>query len=109
MKRILFLLIAILFSPAVQAGDLFTGTLEIRDAKPILVRCDLVKNTYYLVDKDGNAEVYLKKLNALGVTPESPFQAQVFGEARMNGEAVILAVDSIENIEPGSCHLGSLF
>lgn len=111
MQKPLLLLAAILFlfPPAVQAEDLFTGTLEIRDGRPILVRCDLVKNAYFLVDKAGSAEVYLKQFRELGITPESPFQAQVFGEARMDGEAVILTVDSIKNIVPGSCHMDSLF
>lgn len=111
MKRLFLLLIGILFqfSSTVHAGDLFIGTLEIRDDRPILVRCDLVKNTYFLVDKDGNAEVYLKQFRELGITPESPFQAQVFGDVHMDGEAVILTVNSIKNIVPDSCHMESLF
>ena len=98
-----FALLLVLAMPA-SGKDLFTGTLEVREGKPMLVRCDLVKNTYLLVDAAGNSEVYLKQLTALGVSKETPFQATVIGDARMEGDAVILTVDSIEDIKGGSCH-----
>lgn len=102
------LLLHLFVAPA-YAGDIFPGTLEIRDGKPLLIRCDLVKNTYLLVDKDGNVDVWLKQIEKLGITPENPYQATVLGDARMEGNTVILTVDSIEDIKPGSCHLGDLF
>lgn len=75
----------------------------------MLIRCDLVKNTYFLVDKDGNFDIWLKQLKELGITPEKPYQATAFGDARMEGNTVILTVDSLEDIKQGSCHLGDLF
>lgn len=90
--------------PAAWSRDLFIGTLEIHDGKPMLVRCDLVKNTYLLVDASGSSEVYLKQLTELGASPEKPFQANVFGDARMDDSTIFLTVDSIEDITAGSCH-----
>ena len=97
-------LFALSSAPAL-AGDIFMGTLEIHDGKPVLVRCDLVKNTYLLVDDKGSSEVYLKQLTDLGVSEKKPFQASIFGDAAMEGDIVFLKVDSIEDIKAGSCHL----
>ncbi|MDR1243527.1 MAG: hypothetical protein LBM00_12240 [Deltaproteobacteria bacterium] len=53
--------------------------------------------------------LFLERIETLGASASKPYQAQVFGDARMEGEALILTVDSIENIHSGSCHLDALF
>ena len=98
-----FLLLAAASTQA-WGKDLFIGTLEIHDGKPMLVRCDLAKNTYLLVDAQGNSESYVKQLTELGVSPEAPFQANAFGDAHMDGSTVLLTVDALEDIKAGSCH-----
>lgn len=106
MKKMLVFLCLLLFPSAAQARDLFTGTLEIRDGKPLLIRCDAVKNTYVLEDAEGNTTVWLKRLEKLGITRETPYQATAIGDVRdFNAELAFLTTERLENIQPGSCHL----
>lgn len=103
------LLILALSSEAGAFGDLFSGTLEIKDGRPYLVRCDLNKNTYLLLGQDGR-DYDLKALTKLGVGQKQPMQGTVFGQAAMGAkDNLSLTVERLENVKPGSCHLESLF
>jgi len=91
--------------------DVFIGTLEIREGRPYLVRCDLVKNTYLLLNKKGTRDISLKKLAEIGVGERKRMQAHVWGDPEIVGNDlnnVTLKVHAIENIRPGTCHLSDL-
>ena len=90
------------------ALDLFSGTFEIRDGKPLLVRCDLVRNTYILVDQNHSSAKYLKMLTKMGVAPGAVFQARVIADVEVKGDVNTLIVDSIDAVKKGSCHLSDL-
>ena len=111
MKYIAALFFICLFgwSGSAQAGELFTGTLEINGDQPYLVRCDLVKNTYRVVDRNGDSTVWLAELKRLGVGRVEAMMTGAIGEAEMRGEEVILKVEDLGEVKPGSCHLDSMF
>lgn len=105
----LFLICFFGWSGSARAGDLFSGTLQINDGQPYLVRCDLAKNTYRLVDRNGDSAVWLAKLKRLGVERNGTMMTGVIGEADRRGEEDILKVEDLGEVKPGSCHLDSLF
>jgi hypothetical protein len=111
MKKIAVLALLTLLACANTAfgRDLYIGTLEIRDGMPMLIRCSTGKPIFLLVNKEGDSSEYVKRIEALGASASKPYQAQVFGDARMEGEMLILTVDSVKNVNPGSCHLDALF
>ncbi|MDL2284305.1 hypothetical protein LJC19_04090 [Oxalobacter sp. OttesenSCG-928-P03] len=112
MLRIFHCFLAVLFSVfalSAQAGeyvDMFPGTLVIWEDKPVLIRCDLVKNAYVLVDSDLQTAPYLEQVKELQASIESPVSARVYGSYREINGMNHLVVRSMENIRKGdSCHL----
>ncbi|MDL2259740.1 hypothetical protein LJB99_02540 [Deltaproteobacteria bacterium OttesenSCG-928-K17] len=99
-------LAACLSGPAAMAAnsDIYTGTLEIVGGHPLLLRCDDARNTYLLVDEKGEHGPYAKKLAALGVKKDQSLQATVRGVVSKRGEEIVLEVEAIEDVKPGSCH-----
>ena len=87
--------------------DLFIGTLEIRDGRPYLLRCDLGASTYLLLNKKGSRDAGVKKLAQIGVGEGKKMQAHVWGSPVWEPERDYLAlkVHSIDNVRPGTCHL----
>ena len=87
--------------------DVFIGTLEIRDGRPFLLRCDLGTNTYLLLNKKGSRDASIKKLAQIGVGEGRKIQAHVWGSPVWEPERDYLAlkVHSIDNVRPGTCHL----
>ena len=109
--RCVFLFVSLFFlatDPArASVVDVFSGTLAVYQGRPVLIRCDLVKNAYVLVDASGSSATYLKQLEALGAGLQKPVEARVFGSYRTVDGFNVLVVDRIENIMPGSsCHFG---
>ena len=96
-------------SPA-GANDLFQGTLEIKDGRPYLVRCDLAQSTYLLVTPTGE-DYDLQALKQLGAGAGQVVQASILGQAIMDsqGANLRLTVERVADVKPGSCHLGNLF
>ena len=115
MKKRVFIAVLLLslFVPGGLAADdeyvdVFIGTLEIRDGRPYLVRCDLGSSTYLLLNKKGARDVSLKKLAEIGVGEGKRMQAWVWGSPEMAGNDwnnLTLKVHSIDNVRPGTCHL----
>ncbi len=106
----IFLLLWLLLLPAgfarAQAVDMFPGTLAVYQGRPVLIRCDLVKNAYVLMDVAGKSDAYLKLIGELGAGLQKPVEARVFASYRSVDGLNVLVVDRIENITPNSsCHL----
>lgn len=91
--------------------DVFIGTLEIRDGRPYLLRCDLGASTYLLLNKKGTRDASVKKLAQIGVGEGRKIQAHVWGSPVWEPERDYLAlkVHDIKNVRPGTCHLIDLF
>ena len=86
--------------------DLFPGTLVIWQDQPVLIRCDLLKNAYVLVDHNMQTAPYLEQIRELQASIESPVSARVYGSYRQIDGKNHLVVKSMENIRKGdSCHL----
>lgn len=110
MKKRVFIAVLLLnlLAPGVldaEYVDVFIGTLEIREGRLYLVRCDLIQNTYLLLNKKGAKDCSLKELADFGVVDGRKMQAWVRGEPEMDGDRATLKVHSIDNVRPGSCHL----
>lgn len=89
-----------------EGMDIFPGTLVIWHDQPVLIRCDLVKNAYILVDGDMQTSSYVEQIRKLSASLESPVSAVISGSYRNVGGKNYLVVQSIKTIRKGSsCHL----
>lgn len=110
MKKIAMIFLLAFFQAAgLEAAELFQGTLEIRGELPLMRRCGLTKDEYVLVDQEGSSTEYLAQMRKLGVDSGEKLQARIVGELRRVGARQALAVESIEEVSPGSCQLDSQF
>lgn len=86
--------------------DMYPGTLALSQGQPVLIRCDLVKNAYILVDADMKTSSYVEQIRQLGASLESPVSVIVLGAYRSIDGRNHIVVKSIEEIRKGrSCHL----
>ncbi len=112
MKKIaaMFTFVAVFSSALMARGqdDIFTGTLTIDEGRPTLVRCDLLKASYDLVDETGSHDGIMKILTEQGVGRQRPMYAQVRGAAEFKNGQLRLRVNSIGRPSPGGCTLDAL-
>lgn len=114
MKKItallMFAAVVIQAAAASGKGDLFSGTLEVEeDGRPVLVRCDLLRPSYDLVDLNGSKDGVMTIFSELGVDEKDKgLRAQVLGTAEMNDGQLRLRVESIGRPTPGGCGLDAL-
>ena len=86
--------------------DVFFGTLVISQGQPVLVRCDLVKNAYILVDADMQMAPWVREIRQLDASLSSPVSAVVIGAYKNVDGKNHLVVQTIGEIRKGSsCHL----
>lgn len=108
-SRCLALLLFSMLAVAARAEeyvDMYPGTLVISQGQAVLIRCDLVKNAYILVDADMQTAPYIEQVRQLGASLESPVSAIVVGSYKNVEGKNHLVVQSIEEVRKGrSCHL----
>ncbi|ATZ67847.1 hypothetical protein [Acinetobacter haemolyticus] len=93
-----------------EVMDIFIGTLEVKNKKVILTRCDISRNIYELKDAEWSDEKAVSNFLSKEKDMVKPVYAEVVGAYRVDGNKNILLVDSIGDItERKSCHLSDLF
>jgi hypothetical protein len=94
----------LLTAGAVQAQDIYLGTVRVDEGVVWLDRCDLGTNRYIL--RDAGPDKPVAALKARLAALKGPVYAEVIGEYAEQGEDNALDVSDIQNIEAEkSCHL----
>ncbi len=106
MKKIVVVATLLLSWSQAHALDVYIGTIETRNGKAHLIRCDLVKNEYILTDVDKSANGPVKRLMDKFGKQKPPIYAEVIGDYQEKDGKNILVAKAIQNIKQGkSCHL----
>jgi len=93
-----------------EVMDIFIGTLEVKNKKVILTRCDISRNIYELKDAEWSDEKAVSNFLSKEKDMVKPVYAEVVGAYRGDGNKNMLLVDSISDItQRKSCHLNDLF
>ena len=92
-----------------EVMDIFIGTLDVKNKKVILTRCDIGRNIYELKDAEWSDEKAVSNFLSKEKDMIKTVYAEVVGAYRGDGNKNILLVDSISDItERKSCHLSDL-
>lgn len=93
-----------------EVMDIFIGTLDVKNKKVILTRCDISRNIYELKDAEWSDEKAVSNFLSKEKDMIKPVYAEVVGAYRGDENKNILLVDSIGDVtERKSCHLKDLF
>ncbi len=90
--------------PTAYARDIYIGTISIQDDRLVLKRCDVVQNTYELIDIAEGGPV--SRFLAVHASDSGRWYAEVIGDYEDRSGQKTLRVLALENVKAEKgCHL----
>ena len=95
-----------LLTERAAAQDIYIGTLEYREQRLVLRRCDLTETIYYLRDAAEAQDQAVSKFAGDANTRRGLWYAEVIGTYKEEGGQNALEVIDLQHIQAGrTCHL----